>query len=272
MNLELTDCISSDEQILWCGKPSEKVSVWDTVVNPFLLFIMLWMMIQGFIFWRIIYEDLMYIPLAVIILLLGMITPFGIFIPFYKTWKLVEKTEYCVTDKAVYVRSPNADFKRYSYSQIQSVSLKRGRSDKRFGTGEVIMVCSPESDTPDNAGISLYGDPSKWVSISMWYVTEYQSVYETVKALQEEARCQKKAELEFRRRFSPAFGAAYPQTDFSRPLPDTQEAGGLSIPELQQPAADPDNPEMPDLVIPETLSQNPDQSDHSAGQNLPAGS
>ena len=106
--MRLEDQLSVGEQILWRGKKAVAVSVLESIFNPFLIFALIWLLV-----------DLSFIGMAGAFMLMG--DSMGLFILGFFAIHLMpvwiylggvitsaikaKNTEYMITNKGIYVRS-----------------------------------------------------------------------------------------------------------------------------------------------------------------------
>ena len=145
----IEDVVSSNEKILWRGKPNAKSYVLANMLKMFPI-ALIWLIFDGtFIFFISKGMASGGIPLAV----LGFIIPFfllhlaPVWIWIGKTVKAVREVrnmEYAITDKRIIIRSGmvGIDFKFINYTEIDSVNVKVGLIDRIFRVGDIYINSS----------------------------------------------------------------------------------------------------------------------------------
>ncbi|MCI6165597.1 MAG: PH domain-containing protein [Lachnospira sp.] len=173
--MRLEDQLSVGEQILWRGKKAVAVSVLESIFNPFLIFALIWLLV-----------DLSFIGMAGAFMLMG--DSMGLFILGFFAIHLMpvwiylggvitsaikaKNTEYMITNKGIYVRSGlfNIRVDMKPFTDLSHVSLSQGIFDRMCGTGDVISTCGH--------GHGAGGD--------IVNIYDYEKVYALVKKLQED--------------------------------------------------------------------------------------
>lgn len=173
--MRLEDQLSVGEQILWRGKKAIAVSVLESIFNPFLIFALIWLLV-----------DLSFIGMAGAFMLMG--DSMGLFILGFFAIHLMpvwiylggvitsaikaKNTEYMITNKGIYVRSGlfNIRVDMKPFTDLSHVSLSQGIFDRMCGTGDVISTCGH--------GHGAGGD--------IVNIYDYEKVYALVKKLQED--------------------------------------------------------------------------------------
>ena len=173
--MRLEDQLSVGEQILWRGKKAVAVSVLESIFNPFLIFSLIWLLV-----------DLSFIGMAGAFMLMG--DSMGLFILGFFAIHLMpvwiylggvitsaikaKNTEYMITNKGIYVRSGlfNIRVDMKPFTDLSHVSLSQGIFDRMCGTGDVISTCGH--------GHGAGGD--------IVNIYDYEKVYALVKKLQED--------------------------------------------------------------------------------------
>lgn len=173
--MRLEDQLSVGEQILWSGKKAVAVSVLESIFNPFLIFALIWLLV-----------DLSFIGMAGAFMLMG--DSMGLFILGFFVIHLMpvwiylggvitsaikaKNTEYMITNKGIYVRSGlfNIRVDMKPFTDLSHVSLSQGIFDRMCGTGDVISTCGH--------GHGAGGD--------IVNIYDYEKVYALVKKLQED--------------------------------------------------------------------------------------
>ena len=124
--MRLEDQLSVGEQILWRGKKAVAVSVLESIFNPFLIFALIWLLV-----------DLSFIGMAGAFMLMG--DSMGLFILGFFAIHLMpvwiylggvitsaikaKNTEYMITNKGIYVRSGLFNIRVFSTGCVARVML-----------------------------------------------------------------------------------------------------------------------------------------------------
>ena len=187
--MKLMEQIGPGENVLWFGKKARHVTAAEAIINPFLPVALIWLVLEGVFF----FEP---VPLSeldgnkIIGLIFGML-PLWIYLIVvlciaFGTWR----TEYCLTDKGIYVVYGNSIPKKLvmkRYGEISEVKIKRGFFDKFLGTGDVSVMCYSEVNEP-NANIEVNGVPLKSANeLTIQNITDYQNVMLLIQQKQQEA-------------------------------------------------------------------------------------
>lgn len=144
--------LASDEKMLWRDKPNRKSYIAAAVVKMLPIAI-IWLAIDiGFIVGISIGMSRGAIPIA----FLGFIIPFFL-LHLMPVWKWIsdivkavlelKNIEYAATDRRLIVRSGviGIDFKFLNYSEIESVNVKVGLTDKLFKVGDIYINATSSS-------------------------------------------------------------------------------------------------------------------------------
>ena len=176
--MKLMEQIGPGEKVLWFGKKARHVSAAEALLNPVLPIALIWIAFEALFFFdpvplseldgnRIVGLIFGLLPLW-IYLIVALCIGFG-----------SRKTEYCVTDKGIYVVYGNSIPKKLvmkRYGEISEVKIKRGFFDKFLGTGDVSVMCYSEVNEP-NANIEVNGVPLKSANeLTIQNIPDYQSV------------------------------------------------------------------------------------------------
>ena len=176
--MKLMEQIGPGEKVLWFGKKARHVSAAEALLNPVLPIALIWIAFEAFFFFdpvplseldgnRIVGLIFGLLPLW-IYLIVALCIGFG-----------SRKTEYCVTDKGIYVIYANSIPKKLvmkRFGEIQAVRTKRGIYDRFLGTGDVSVMCYSEVNEP-NANIEVNGVPLKSANeLTIQNIPDYQSV------------------------------------------------------------------------------------------------
>ncbi len=148
----MEDFLDGEEQVLWRGKPKKSAYILGSVFNM-LPFALVWLLFDGgfiatFVATKI-YVDL---PIGAIVgiavFFLFHLTPVWIWLAKIITASREYKNvEYAFTNKRIVVRSGviGIDFKNIYYSEIESVNLKVGLSDKILKVGDIYVKSKDSS-------------------------------------------------------------------------------------------------------------------------------
>lgn len=256
MKKKLTDRIGGDEQILWQSKKAKGVSIMESVFHPMLPLVLLWAMFDAVVLIGAFLEENVEV-LGLRSILTIHLLPFWLYlaeivISLLRAWN----TEYCITDKAVYVQSgilSKATVVR-KLADLQSAVSIRGVFDKLFGTGDVELFFYDLVSTSGNDVRVKSRFVKKPFELSICNLKEYEMVKNLVLELRKEAKYDEAMASWPRQQCVSLSAAPGPQKYIAQPPPDPRKA------------------EMADLVMPESSGQDSEQPEGSSGQNLPAGS
>ena len=148
----IEDVLDKDESVLWREKPNKKAYLWSKVFDM-LPIGLLWLFFDGFFIAMMItsgaFEEM---PVVMVIGLCAFfllhLSPIWIWIGnIIKGYLEIKNIEYAFTEKRIIVRSGviGIDFKNIYYTDIQSVNLKVGISDKIFKVGDVYIKANNEA-------------------------------------------------------------------------------------------------------------------------------
>lgn len=141
--------LASDEKVLWKDKPDSKSYIMSSVLKM-LPIALIWMVID-IVFIAVISLEMKRgrIPVS----FLGFIIPFFI-VHLAPVWKWIsnivkavlelKNIEYAATDRRLILRSGviGVDFKFLNYSEIESINVKVGLTDKLFKVGDIYINSS----------------------------------------------------------------------------------------------------------------------------------
>lgn len=149
---EIEDIINKDEQVLWKGKPKKSAYILGSIFNM-LPIGLIWLLFDGaFIGIMIANNVFKEMPFFVII---GIIAFFAIHL--IPVWAWVgniitsshkyKNLEYAFTNKRIIIKSGliGVDFKNIYYSEIESVNLSVGLSDKILKVGDIYIKSQGQS-------------------------------------------------------------------------------------------------------------------------------
>lgn len=232
--MKLIDQLSSTEKVLWYGKKAKGVSVLEAIFNPMLPFALIWALIDGaFIFGITAASQTSDVPRGMGLGLLGFfaihLMPVWMYLGGVLTAALkAGHTDYCVTDKGVYVQQGVLSSKviMKPYPDMMSVTFRQGFFDKIFHTGDVAISCSSEVNMP-GSDVRVNGRPVKDRNeLSIDNIADYQSVMQMIREHQEAAAAEYRSDAPaFRGQFTAQMASAggmmqetavYQQQQFAR--------------------------------------------------------
>lgn len=193
--MKLLDQLSSNEKVLWYGKKAKGVSVLESIFNPLLPFALLWALVDGFIiFGATAANKAADAPKGLGIGLFGFfaihLMPVWMYIGGVLTSAIkAGHTDYCVTDKAVYIQQGVLSSKVFTkpYTNMITVTCKQGFFDKIFHTGDVVISCGSAVNMP-GSNVRVNGRPVKSSNdLTIDNISDYQHVMQVVRELQEAA-------------------------------------------------------------------------------------
>lgn len=192
----LDSMVGRNEEILWRGKPSKKCFVLESVINPFMFFALVWLVIDLTIMATFLF-------LGETVKVNGQIVHGSrgayFMIPFFAlhmmpvwiylgsvvmTFKRYRNTEYIVTDKGVYVSGGVFHYttQMKPFAEISRVQVHRGIFDQRLGVGDVILD-SMSTPSIQFGSCRVTGQVNAGVSIID--IPDYEEVFHLVKEVQE---------------------------------------------------------------------------------------
>lgn len=143
---QIKDILNSGEQILWQGKPKKKAYILSSIFSM-MPFALIWLLFDsGFIIAMFATEAFSQMPTGAIIGIIAFfafhMTPVWIWLANIITASRGYKNlEYAFTNKRIIIRSGiiGIDFNNIYYSEIESVNLKVGITDKMLGVGDIYI-------------------------------------------------------------------------------------------------------------------------------------
>lgn len=149
---EIKDVLSEDEQILWRGKPKKKAYILGAFFKMFPI-ALIWLIFDGsFIGMMIGSNAFEETPVGLILFLVGFfafhLMPVWMWIGNVVTATRQHKNlEYAFTNKRIIIKSGviGIDFQNIYYSEIESVNLKVGITDKIFKVGDIYIKSASEA-------------------------------------------------------------------------------------------------------------------------------
>lgn len=141
---EIKDVIEDDEQLLWQGKPKKRAFIYSAIFSMF-PFALIWLLFDGgfiaamFIGGEGIPSDMI---VFLIIFFAFHLLPVWIWLSnIFTAGKKHKNLEYAFTNKRIIIKSGiiGIDFQSVYYSDISSVNLKVGLTDKMFKVGDIYI-------------------------------------------------------------------------------------------------------------------------------------
>ena len=187
--MRLEDQLSVGEQILWRGKKAVAVSVLESIFNPFLIFALIWLLV-----------DLSFIGMAGAFMLMG--DSMGLFILGFFAIHLMpvwiylggvifvfrryKHTEYIITDKGVYISGGLFAYtcNMKPFTELARVNIHRGIIDQIVGVGDVVLTSNNVADLY-SSNVRVNGRPLE-VGTTIADIKDYRKVFELIKKLQED--------------------------------------------------------------------------------------
>ena len=169
--MTLRDEIGVNETIVWQGKKDKRVSVFEAIFNPLLIFALVW-----FIF------DMQFISSflsyggsfgtgakSILVFFIIHLAPVWIYIAGVLTAGLKAKhTEYLITDRGIYIKSG-----------IFTTTTEMKPFTDLFRTGDVITTCSHISTT------SSHSENGHFHGMNIENIADYEKIFRLVKEYQE---------------------------------------------------------------------------------------
>lgn len=171
---ELKNIVSSNEKILYEGKPNKKCYIFESIFNPLLPVALIWAIIDFSILGGtfFVYSNILFF---IIPFMLFHMMPVWIYLGgILFTAKRYKNTAYIITDRAIYVSGGvfTRNINTKPFAELSYINLHRGVFDQMFNVGDIIATTNQL--TPDG----------KSVSISIASISNYIDVYNMVKKLQ----------------------------------------------------------------------------------------
>ncbi len=175
MENELKDLISSNEEILYQGKPNKKCFVFESIFNPLLPFAIIWGCMDSKILSGNMYGGSVnyFILLFMIFHLMPVWLYLGGVVFAFRKYK---NTYYIVTDHAIYVSKGifTKSFNSKPFAELSHVDLHRGIFDQIFKVGDILITTNQITRNNVPAVISINS------------ISNYMEVYNIVKKLQKD--------------------------------------------------------------------------------------
>lgn len=141
---ELKKLVSSNEKILYEGKPNKKCYVFESIFNPLLPFALIWAIFDFSIIGGALFADgpdsvlFFLIPFMLLHLMPVWIYLGGILF----TVRRYKNTAYIVTDRAIYVSGGvfTTNISTKPFAELSHINLHRGIFDKMFNVGDIIAT------------------------------------------------------------------------------------------------------------------------------------
>lgn len=149
-SVEIADLVGEDEQILWQGKPKKSAYIMAAFFKMF-PFAMLWLVFDGTFIGVMISQGEQLPPFAVVFMIVFFafhLIPVWVWLGNVLTASRQYKNiEYAFTGKRIIIKSGvvGVDVKTIYYSQIESVNLKVGLTDKLFKVGDIYITSQNQS-------------------------------------------------------------------------------------------------------------------------------
>ena len=182
--MTLRDEIGVNETIVWQGKKDKRVSVFEAIFNPLLIFALVW-----FIFdMRFISSFLSYggsfgtEAKSMLVFFIIHLAPVWIYIAGVLTAGLkATHTDYLITDRGIYLKSGifTTTTEMKPFTDLSHVSVRQGIFDKLFRTGDVITTCSHISTT------SSHSENGHFHGMNIENIADYEKIFRLVKEYQE---------------------------------------------------------------------------------------
>ncbi len=176
MKNELRMLVSSNEKILYEGKPNKACFIFETVFNPLLPIAIVWAIFDFGIFGSTILSGALdEMSFFVIPFLLLHLMPVWIYLGgILFSARKYRNTQYIVTDRAIYVSrgifTRNINVK--PFAELSHIDLHRGIFDQMFKVGDIIATTNQLDKNGKSAAIRLDS------------ISNYVEVYNLIKKLQ----------------------------------------------------------------------------------------
>ncbi len=192
----LYSMISSDENILWSGKPNFKCFILETIFNPLLPFALVWALFDAFFVSSLLMSDKhATFPTVGIVAMCGFfalhLMPVWIYLGgIVFSFRRHRHTEFILTDKCVYTSGGifAQTFHTLPIKEVRTIAIHRGMIDQWLGVGDIVF-----SQTQDTSISPLpISIPAKnfrktntqQKNTEITDIPDFQRVYELLKELQ----------------------------------------------------------------------------------------
>ena len=173
---DLKAIISSDEKVLYEGKPNKKCYFFESIFNPLLPFALIWAIIDfGVIGVTLFTSEFNQISFFLIPFMLLHLMPVWIYLAgILGTVRKYRNTAYIVTDKAIYVSGGifTQNINTKPFAELSHIDLHRGIFDQMFNVGDIIATSSQLSENGRSTTIAINS------------ISNYIDIYNLVKKLQ----------------------------------------------------------------------------------------
>lgn len=132
--------IPNNEKVLWDGRPDKRASVIEAIVNPFLIFVIIWVAFDGFMILAMRSSmNMMSAAFFAFHLMPVYIYIFGVVTAGIKA----KNTIYVITDRAIYFQHGifTVQTEREPLNEIMHTGIHRGIIDQMCGLGDVHLAC-----------------------------------------------------------------------------------------------------------------------------------
>ncbi|MBP0968139.1 MAG: PH domain-containing protein [Oscillospiraceae bacterium] len=199
--MKLLDQLTPNEKVLWYGKKAKSVSFFESIFNALMPFALIWALFDGFVIYAISHannaDDVKSAGFGILGFFAIHLLPVWIYLAGILTSAIKAKhTEYCVTDKGVYVQSGvfSTNVIMRPFSDMNSVTVKQSLFDKIFKTGDVVMECQSVV-YPAEKQMRVNGRPVRNPNgLCIENVSDYESVLRLVQERQAAAAAEAAAE------------------------------------------------------------------------------
>ena len=183
MENELKNLISSNETILYEGKPNKSCFIFESIFNPLLPFAIIWAVIDlGFMSQAFFFGNAIMLPFMIFHMMPVWIYLAGVIFSIRR----YHNTYYIITDHAVYIS--NGTFTKNihckPFTELSHVNLHRGIFDQMFHVGDVQLTTNQITTTRiarNNRAQMAQAD-----IIGINDISDYTEVYKLVKKLQKD--------------------------------------------------------------------------------------
>ena len=176
---DLEVMIGSNENILWRGRPDKKCFIFESIFNSMLPIAILWCVMDLFVL-GVSFNQGGTLGLVVLVFMAVHMLPVWIYIGgIIMCFRKYKNTAYIITDKGIYISSGvfSKQFEMKPFTDLSHINIHRGIFDQFLGVGDVVTVCSHNSNSTNSHSHSDHG-------MTICDISDYQEVFKLVKDLQ----------------------------------------------------------------------------------------
>lgn len=175
MKTKLETVVGSDEKILYKGTPKKGCYILESIINPFLFFVIVWGLIDAFAIGAIINEGTEGLGFLIPFFCIHLMPVWIYLITVVFCLLRHSRVQYIVTDKAVYISGGMFSFSYVMkpFTELSPISLHRGIFDQICKCGDIVF---------DN--INFNNSQQQIGRFAIINIAEYEEVFKLIKKLQ----------------------------------------------------------------------------------------